>query len=56
LKAPDKQLRIKASSCYRPGVKSKANMKFIERITKHPNKWDLVKGLSHGITEVHETI
>jgi hypothetical protein len=26
-----------------PGVKSKASMKFIESITKHPDGWDLVK-------------
>jgi hypothetical protein len=43
---PDKQLRVKANLCHRPGVKSKANTKFIERITKHPNGWDLLKELS----------
>jgi hypothetical protein len=25
------------------GVKSKASTKFIERIAKHPDRWDLVK-------------
>jgi hypothetical protein len=40
----------------RLGVKSKASTKFIERRTKHPNEWDLVKELRHGITKVHEII
>jgi hypothetical protein len=26
-----------------PGVKSKASTKFIERIAKHPDRWDLEK-------------
>jgi hypothetical protein len=39
----DKQLKIKAISCHRPGVKSKASTKSIERIGKHPDGWDLVK-------------
>jgi hypothetical protein len=56
LKVLDKQLRVKASSCHRPGVKSKASTKFIERIAKHPNGWDLVKGPNHGITKAHEII
>jgi hypothetical protein len=56
LKAPDKQLRVKASSYHRPGVKSKARTKFIERIAKHPDGWDLVKELNHRITKVHEII
>jgi TusA-related sulfurtransferase len=54
LKAPDKQLRVKASSCPRPVVKSKERIKFIERIGKHPDGWDLVKELSQQMTEVHE--
>jgi hypothetical protein len=32
MKTLDKQLGVKASSCHRPGVKSKASTKFIERI------------------------
>jgi hypothetical protein len=35
-----------------PGVKSKASTKFIERIAKHPNGWDLVKQLSQRKAEV----
>jgi hypothetical protein len=31
LKMLDNQLRVKASSCHRPGVKSKERSKFIER-------------------------
>jgi hypothetical protein len=54
LKALDKQIRVKASSCHRPVVKSKASTKFTERIPKHPNGWDLVKKLSPGITKVPE--
>jgi hypothetical protein len=30
----------------RPEVKSKAKTKFIERIAKHPDGWNLVKELS----------
>jgi hypothetical protein len=29
-----------------PGVKSKANTKFTERIAKHPDRWDLMKEVS----------
>jgi hypothetical protein len=54
LKAPDKQLRIKANLCHRPGVDSKARRKFIERIAKHPDGWDVVKELSQRKDEVHE--
>jgi hypothetical protein len=54
LKAPDKQLGVKANSYYRPGVKSKASRKFIERIAKHPNGWDLVKELSQRMAEFHD--
>jgi hypothetical protein len=36
----------------RPGVESKASTKFIERIAKHPNGWDFVKGLSQIMAEV----
>jgi hypothetical protein len=35
-----------------PGFKSKANTKFIERIAKHPDGWDLVKDLSQRKAEV----
>jgi hypothetical protein len=54
MKAPDKQLGIKVSSCHRLGVKSRASTKFIERIGKHPDGWDLVKKLSQRMAEVHE--
>jgi hypothetical protein len=37
---PDQELRVKAST------------KFIERIAKHPDGWDLVKGLSQRKAEV----
>jgi hypothetical protein len=43
VKVPDKQLGVKASSCHRLGIKSKASTTFIERIGKHPEGWDLVK-------------
>jgi hypothetical protein len=33
-------------------LKVKASTKFIERIAKHPNGWDLVKELSYRIAEV----
>jgi hypothetical protein len=36
----------------RPGVKSKASTKFIERITKNPDAWDLVKELNCRIAEI----
>jgi hypothetical protein len=49
---PDKQLGLIASSCHRPGVKSKASTKFFERIAKHPDRWDLVKELSQRMAEV----
>jgi hypothetical protein len=35
----------------RPRVKSKASMEFIERITKHTDGWDLVKGLSQTMAD-----
>jgi hypothetical protein len=35
------------------GVQSKASTKFIERMAKHPDGWDLVKKVSHGSC-VHE--
>jgi hypothetical protein len=35
-----------------PGVKSKASTKFIKRIAKHPDGWDLVKQLSQRKSEV----
>jgi hypothetical protein len=54
LKAPDKHLRVKAISCHRPGVKSKASTKFIERKGKHPDRWDLVKELDAKMVKVHE--
>jgi hypothetical protein len=44
---------VKASSCHRPGVKSRASTKFIERTGKHPDRWDLVKELNHTITKGH---
>jgi hypothetical protein len=37
LKAPDKQLGVKTNLCHRPGVKSKASTKFIEKIGEHPD-------------------
>jgi hypothetical protein len=40
LKTPDQELRVKAST------------KFIEGTVKHPDRWDLVKELSHGIAAV----
>jgi hypothetical protein len=36
----------------RPGVKSKARTKFIERIAKLPDRWDLVKELSQKMADV----
>jgi hypothetical protein len=51
LKSLDKQLRVKASSFHRPGVKSKVRTKFIERIAKHPDRWGLVKELSQRMIE-----
>jgi hypothetical protein len=48
------QLRVKANLHHRPGVKSKASKKFIERTAKHPDGWDLVKDLSQSMAEVHE--
>jgi hypothetical protein len=36
----------RADLCHRPRVMSKARTKFIERIRKHPDGWDLVKELS----------
>jgi hypothetical protein len=39
----DEQLGVKASSHHRPGIKSKISTKFIERIQKHLDRWDLVK-------------
>jgi hypothetical protein len=39
MKVPDKQLGVKASSCYRPGVKSKASTKFFEKVAQHPKGW-----------------
>jgi hypothetical protein len=36
----------------RPRVKSKSSTKFIENTAKHPDWWDLVKGLSQRIAEV----
>jgi hypothetical protein len=53
---PDKQLRFKANLHHRPGVKSKARTKFIERIGKHPDTWELVKGLSQRMAEIYEII
>jgi hypothetical protein len=35
-----------------PGVKSKASTKFIEKIAKYPDGWDLVKGPSQRKAEV----
>jgi hypothetical protein len=35
-----------------PEVKSKASIKFIEKITKHSAGWDLVKELSQTMAEV----
>jgi hypothetical protein len=54
LKVLDKQLSVKATSHHRPGVKSKASTKFIERLTKHPDRGDSVKELSQRMAEVHE--
>jgi hypothetical protein len=54
LKAPDKQLKVKANLCPRPGVKNKANTKFIERIGKQSDGWDLVKELSQRMAGAHE--
>jgi hypothetical protein len=54
LKALDQQLRVKANSCHRPEVKSKASTKFIERTAKHSDQWDLIKELSQRMAEVHE--
>jgi hypothetical protein len=39
---PDQRLKVKAST------------KFIERIAKHPDRWDLVKELSQRKAEVQE--
>jgi hypothetical protein len=40
---------IKSQSKFTPQSRSKgkASTEFIERITKHPNGWDLMKELSH---------
>jgi hypothetical protein len=46
LKAWDKQLRVKAHLCHGIGLKSKAKIKFSERIRKYPDMWDLLKELS----------
>jgi hypothetical protein len=54
MKVLDKQLRVKANLCHRSGVKSKVRTKFIERIRKHPDGWDLVKELSQKMAEVYE--
>jgi hypothetical protein len=54
LKAPDKQLRVKANLCQGPGVKSKAGTKLIVRTEKHPESWDLVKELNQRIAEGYE--
>jgi hypothetical protein len=43
------ELRIEDT---RPGVTSKASTKFIERITKHPGRWDLMKELSQRKAEI----
>jgi hypothetical protein len=40
LKTPDQELRVKEST------------KFIESTAKHPDGWDLVKGLSNRIAGV----
>jgi hypothetical protein len=48
----DKQLGVKASSHHRPGVKSEARAKFIERIRKHLVRWSLRKELSQKMAEV----
>jgi hypothetical protein len=53
---PDKQLKVKASSHHRPEEKSKASTKFIDKIAKHTDRWDLVKELSSRMTKVHEII
>jgi hypothetical protein len=37
-----------------PGVKSKANAKFTERIAKLSDRRSLVKELSHGIARIQE--
>jgi hypothetical protein len=50
----DKQLRVKENLCHRPGIKSKARTKFVKRIGKHPDRWDLVKELSQQMAEIHE--
>jgi hypothetical protein len=50
----DKQLRVKANLCHRPGVKSKTRIKFTERIAKLPDRWDLEKELSQRVSEVYE--
>jgi hypothetical protein len=36
------------------GLRVKASAKFIERIAKHPDGWNLVKGLSERKAEVQE--
>jgi hypothetical protein len=41
---PDQELRVQAST------------KFIEKIAKHPDKWDLVKELTRRIAEVQKMI
>jgi hypothetical protein len=53
LKVLDKQLRVKASSCHRPGIKSRASITFIERIGKHLDGWDLVKEVNQRMAEIH---
>jgi hypothetical protein len=37
-------------------LRVKASTKFIERIAKHPDRWDFVKGLSQTIAEVQDMI
>jgi hypothetical protein len=54
LKAPDKQLGVKTNLCHRPGVKSKASTKFIERRVKPLDRWDFVKELNQRMAEVYE--
>jgi hypothetical protein len=54
LKALDKQLRVKASLCHRPGVERRSSIEFIEKIGKHPDGWELVKELNQRMAEVHE--
>jgi hypothetical protein len=37
-------------------LRMKASTKFIEKIARHPDSWDLKKGLSQKKAEVQETI